>query len=90
MASRTRVGMWIASPMVARFAVIQGHAHGGEIPALGNTTSYITGFSIASAILHFLSIGINTISRTKKIRSMIGAAFAGIGLHMILLTYGLI
>ena len=89
-ASQSRIGIWIAYPIVAIFAFFHGHAHGGEIPSLGNPTSYITGFLIASAILHFLGIGIGTISRTKKIRSMIGAAFAGIGLHMILLIYGLI
>jgi urease accessory protein len=89
-ASQSRIGIWIAYPIVAIFAFFHGHAHGGEIPTLGNSTSYITGFLIASAILHFLGIGIGTIARTKRIRSMIGSAFAGIGLHMILLIYGLI
>ena len=89
-ATQSRIGIWIAYPIVAMFAFFHGHAHGGEIPSLGNPTSYITGFLIASAILHFFGIGIGTIARTKRIRSMIGSAFAGVGLHMILLIYGLI
>jgi len=89
-ASDKGIGKALAYPMVAIFAMFHGHAHGEEVPTLDNPTSYVIGFMVASAFLHLLGVGIGTFVQTKRARALIGAGCAGIGLHMILLTYGLV
>lgn len=89
-AAQARIGSAMAYPMVAIFAIFHGHAHGQEVPQLDNPTGYVLGFMAASAFLHLLGVGIGSVSRTERMRALIGAGCAGIGLHMILLTYGLV
>ncbi len=89
-ASDTGIASKFAYPMVAIFAIFHGHAHGEEVPNLENPASYVLGFMVASALLHLLGVGIGLIARTKRSRALLGAACAGIGVHMILLTYGLV
>jgi urease accessory protein len=88
--TQARIGVWIAYPVVAIFALFHGHAHGAEIPTLGSPSAFIAGFLAASAFLHLLGVGIGKIARTRYVRGILGAGCAGIGVHMVLLTYGLI
>lgn len=85
-----RVGALIAYPIVAIFAFYHGHAHGAEIPSLANPAAFIAGFMAASAILHLLGVSIGAITRKPSTRALLGAGCAGVGLHMALLTYGLV
>ncbi len=89
-ASGGRVGVMIAYPIVAVFAFYHGHAHGVEIPTLASPVSFIAGFMIASAVLHLLGVLIGAVVRRPSTRALLGAGCAGVGLHMALLTYGLV
>ncbi len=89
-ATGAKVGSFIAYPMVAIFAIFHGHAHGQEVPSLNDPTTYVIGFLTASAIPHLLGVFMGFIFKSVRIRSLIGAGCAGIGLHMVLLTYGLV
>jgi urease accessory protein len=89
-ASGGRLALVLAYPIVAVFALFHGHAHGAEIPSLGSPVAFIAGFLIASAILHLLGVSIGSIARNPDKRALLGAGCAGVGLHMVLLTYGLV
>jgi urease accessory protein len=89
-ASGGRIALIIAYPIVAVFAFFHGHAHGAEIPSLGNPIAFIAGFMIASSILHLFGVSIGVIARSPHKRAVVGAGCAGVGLHMVLLTYGLV
>ncbi len=83
-----RFAFMLAYPIVAVFALFHGHAHGAEIPQLGSPTGFIAGFMAASAMLHLFGVLIGSIARSQYKRAILGAGCAGIGLHMVLLTYG--
>jgi urease accessory protein len=85
-----RVGAAMAYPIVAVFAFYHGHAHGAEIPSLAIPSAFIAGFMIASAVLHLLGVAMGAIARQPNTRALLGAGCAGVGLHMALLTYGLV
>jgi urease accessory protein len=89
-ATQTTIGTFVAYPMVAIFAIFHGHAHGAEIPDLDGPMGYVSGFMLASAALHLLGVSIGAIAKTSRVRGLIGAVCAGVGLHMVLLTYGLV
>ncbi len=89
-ATGAKLGIFIAYPMVGVFAIFHGHAHGQEVPSLDDPTTYVIGFLIASAVLHLIGVFMGFIFKSARVRSLIGAGCAGIGLHMILLTYGLV
>jgi len=84
------IGAVIAYPIVAIFAIFHGHAHGMEVPTLDNPTGYVIGFMVASAFLHLVGVGTGLVVRTEKLRAHLGAAMAGIGFYMLLLTYGIV
>lgn len=88
--SSGRVGVVMAYPIVAVFAFYHGHAHGAEIPSLANPAAFIVGFMTASALLHLLGVAVGAIARRPATRALLGAGCAGVGLHMALLTYGLV
>lgn len=89
-ATQASIGWMLAYPMVAVFAIFHGHAHGAEVPTLASPVGYVVGFMIASATLHLIGVAMGAVARTDRIRALLGAGCAGIGLHMILLTFGLV
>ncbi|MEM9716462.1 MAG: HupE/UreJ family protein [Pseudomonadota bacterium] len=84
------VGATLAYPIVAIFAIFHGHAHGMEVPTLDNPTGYVIGFMVASAFLHLVGVAAGYIVRTESLRANLGAAMAGIGFYMLLLTYSIV
>ena len=76
--------------MVAFFAVFHGHAHGLEIPNLAEPAAYVGGFMLASAILHLTGVVIGFLQQQERARALLGAGVAGVGAHMLLLTYQLV
>jgi urease accessory protein len=52
-----RLPVAAGATLVALFALLHGHAHGGELPAEAAAASYAAGFAIATAVLH--SIGLS-------------------------------
>lgn len=75
---------------VAMFAVFHGHAHGAELPGLGNPRTYAAGFMLASALLHLSGVGLGRLAAGAQSRALIGAGCAGVGLHMLLLSYAIV
>lgn len=55
--------LWIASIIVAAFAVFHGHAHGTELPKAANALSYSVGFVVSTGLLHLAGIGIGELIR---------------------------
>ena len=80
----------LAMLMVGFFALFHGHAHGVEIPSLATPAAYVTGFLVASAALHLAGIGLGVLQRHQTARAKTGAGICGIGLYMMLLTYGIV
>ena len=81
----------LAMVFVAVFALFHGHAHGEEIPRLASPGAYVSGFMIATALLHLTGVGIGEACRLARhparLRALTGALIAGMGLHILLLTY---
>ena len=84
----------VAMLFVAVFAVFHGHAHGAEIPGLADPLAYVAGFMTATALLHLTGVGIGEAARIAReparLRALAGAVIAGVGLHILLLTYQIV
>ena len=89
-AARARLPVSVAMALVALFAIFHGHAHGAEIPRLAEPAAYVAGFALASAALHLTGVAIGLLGRRTQFRALLGAGVAGIGLHMVLLTYSVV
>jgi urease accessory protein len=53
--------VWVASLIVATFAVFHGYAHGRELPSAADPIGYSVGFVVATGLLHVLGIGIGLV-----------------------------
>lgn len=58
-----RPPIWVATVIVATFAIFHGHAHGSELPAAANPLAYSAGFVIATGSLHLTGIGFGLLVR---------------------------
>lgn len=54
--------VWVASLIVAAFALFHGYAHGKELPAAADPVGYSVGFVLATGLLHVLGIGIGMLN----------------------------
>jgi urease accessory protein len=76
----------VGAVLVAAFAIFHGHAHGAEAPAEG-WAGYALGFAAATALLHFVGIGIGLgLQRTVgalPVRAL-GAATAVLGVFILM------
>ncbi|MBD2749491.1 HupE/UreJ family protein [Microvirga sp. BT688] len=64
-----------AAMLVGFFALFHGYAHGTEVPSGATAFSYSVGFSLASAALHALGIGLSRIAMGhEKANQFLGAA----------------
>ena len=74
--------VWVASLIVATFAVFHGYAHGKELPSAADPIGYSSGFVFATGSLHLVGIGIGSLTNFPggmvAMRS-IGAAIAVTG-----------
>lgn len=89
-AARAALPTLLAMAFVGFFAVFHGHAHGMEIPQLAEPARYVLGFMAASALLHVLGVALGLLGRREGLRAQLGSGVAGIGLYMVLLTYGVV
>ena len=55
--------LWLASLIVAAFAIFHGHAHGTELPNAAGLIAYSTGFVLSTGLLHLAGIAIGEVSR---------------------------
>jgi urease accessory protein len=74
--------VWVASLIVATFAVFHGYAHGKELPSAADPIGYSGGFVLATGLLHLVGIGIGSLTNfpggVVAMRS-VGAAIAVTG-----------
>jgi urease accessory protein len=57
-AGGVRAPVWLASTIVAVFAIFHGYAHGKELPSAADPIGYSVGFVLATGLLHVVGIGI--------------------------------
>lgn len=57
-----RAPVWLASIIVAVFAVFHGYAHGQELPSAADPVGYSVGFVLATGLLHVVGIGIGLLN----------------------------
>jgi urease accessory protein len=58
--------VWVASLIVATFAVFHGYTHGSELPSAADPIGYSAGFVIATGLLHLLGIAIGSLNRWRR------------------------
>lgn len=72
---------------VGFFAIFHGHAHGTEMPDVGNPLLYGLGFVLGTAIIHLtgvlIGVGSKRIARGPMLLRVSGAGIAVIGLTML-------
>ena len=77
-----RAPVWVASLIVASFAVFHGYAHGKELPSAADPVGYSFGFVLATGFLHVLGIGIGFLNGRPGgilVTRGMGALIAGAG-----------
>jgi urease accessory protein len=85
-AFRFAAPVWVASVIVACFAIFHGYAHGKELPSAADPVGYSMGFVLATGLLHVAGIGLGFLSDrpggAAAIRSL-GAVIGCLGLWFI-------
>ena len=61
-AGKVRAPVWLASLVVAVFAIFHGYAHGKELPSAADPVGYSSGFVLATGMLHVVGIGIGLVA----------------------------
>lgn len=89
-AAQTSLPVVVAMLFVGFFAIFHGHAHGTEIPQLAQPGLYVAGFMLASALLHLAGVFLGLLGSRPALRAQLGAGIAGIGAHLLLLTYQIV
>jgi urease accessory protein len=93
-ASERKFPIPLAMLGVGFFAFFHGQAHGAELPSSVQPSGFVTGFMIATAFLHLTGVGLGEacyiFPQAGRIRALLGAGIAGIGLHLLLLTYQIV
>ena len=83
---------FLAIPVVAIFGVIHGYPHGTEIPAVADPLQYVIGFSLASALMHLIGVGVGTICdvfpNPRNVRAILGGVLIGAGMVLLLTIKG--
>lgn len=77
-----RAPIWLASLLVAFFAIFHGYAHGKELPSAADPVGYSVGFVLSTGLLHIIGITIGLLADRpggRKVVRAIGAAIAAIG-----------
>lgn len=71
-----RAPVWMASTIVAAFAIFHGYAHGKELPSAADPVGYSAGFVLATGMLHVVGIGLGFlgVSLTRGLGGAIGLA----------------
>lgn len=81
-----RAGLALGTTACAIFAIFHGYAHGAELPAGAGTSTYITGFAIATLGLHAAGIALGMmIARvsTEWVARGAGSVTAAVGVLLL-------
>lgn len=73
-----RAPIWLASAIVAVFAVFHGYAHGSELPSAADPVGYSVGFVLATGLLHVVGIAIGMLANRPGGKLAVRGAGAGI------------
>ena len=68
--------VWTGAAVVAVFALLHGHAHGGEVAENIGGIEYMAGFAVATATLHAVGIGFGLTMQRAHLRPLIRIAGA--------------
>ncbi len=71
-----RLPVALGAVIVALFALLHGHAHGGELPAEASAITYAAGFAIATALLHALGLGVAYLAQSERGKLLVRGAGA--------------
>ncbi len=74
--------IWLASLLVAVFAIFHGYAHGAELPSAADPVGYSLGFVLSTGLLHVVGIAIGLVADRpggRKVVRALGAAIAAMG-----------
>ena len=74
--------VWVASLIVAIFAIFHGYAHGKELPSAADPIGYSLGFVVATGSLHVLGIWIGFLNHRPggvRVTRGLGVLIAGAG-----------
>lgn len=75
-----RPPLWVATIIVAFFAIFHGHAHGRELPDGTSAQLYSLGFVMATGLLHAVGILLGLAHRWSAGRQAVRAAGGGVAL----------
>jgi urease accessory protein len=75
-----RPPLWLATTIVAFFAIFHGHAHGRELPDGTSALLYSLGFVMATGLLHAFGILLGVAHRWSAGRQVVRAAGGGVAL----------
>jgi urease accessory protein len=75
-----RPPLWLATTIVAFFAIFHGHAHGRELPDGTSALLYSLGFVMATGLLHAFGILLGVAHRWSAGRQAVRAAGGGVAL----------
>lgn len=75
-----RPPLWVATIIVAFFAIFHGHAHGRELPEGTSAQLYSLGFVMATGLLHAVGILLGVVHRWAAGRQAVRAAGGGVAL----------
>jgi urease accessory protein len=75
-----RPPLWLATVIVAFFAIFHGHAHGSELPEGTSALLYSLGFVMATGLLHAAGILLGVAHRWSAGRQAVRAAGGGVAL----------
>jgi len=82
-----RLPVAVGAALVALFALVHGHAHGGELPVEAAAASYAAGFAIATALLHGVGLAVAYVAdgaRGGLVVRGAGALVAAAGVALVL------
>lgn len=77
-----RAPIWLASLLVAFFAIFHGYAHGAELPSAADPVGYSVGFVLSTGLLHVVGIAIGMLADRpggRRVVQALGAVIAAIG-----------
>jgi len=81
-----RASVWVASAIVALFALFHGYAHGVELPSAADPIGYSLGFVLATGALHVVGIATGVLAlvpRGETVLRGLGGIVLAIGLYFL-------
>ena len=64
--SAFKTSLRFSTAIVSLFAIFHGYAHAMAMPVLSNSSAYVIGFLLATALLHIIGIGLGSIMNNLK------------------------